>query len=164
MLNEIHRDLIEMVVIRTCALLTESQRSTDATLLGAADLLDVPEIGVEIVERSKAWTYPNDVVADTRRGWLRRDQGRFTGIVRGLDLDNLRSYRHWVLAHTTLNPTPPLTFIQIWETAEATLLAYDLLCRVVTGQDEDTLGLAKARREQSTFFWETFRPLPAREP
>ena len=107
----------------------------------------------EAIERAKGWTFPNETVAEIRGERVGAKVALLRRIVDHLDIAKLRDYRNWVLAHTTLNPTPPLTYLEVWEIADATLRAHDALCSAVLGDSDDTAGIATARREQSLFFW-----------
>lgn len=152
-LEELLHELTASLVVRTNALLETPKFPNDMTLAGAADLLEIPEIRAEATERAKGWSFPNEDIARVRAHNVPDRTKAFLQIVRRLDVKKLRDYRNWVLAHNTVNPRPPLTYIEVWEIAEATLLASDYLRYVVTGDYDDVVGIAKNRREQSDWFW-----------
>lgn len=152
--EELLHELTAAIMVRTNALLEPPMRPNDMTLAGAADILEIPEIQMETTEKAKAWTYPNFDTAKVRANKAPERLKAFVQIVRNLDVEKLRAYRNWVLAHNTANPRPPLTYIEVWEIAEATLVAADHLRYVVTGDYDDVVGIAKNRREQSLVFWQ----------
>jgi hypothetical protein len=153
-LGELLEELTASIVVRANALFEPPKRANDMTLTGAADILEVAAIRAEAIERAKGWTHPNVEIAKIRAARIGKDLEAFLQIVRHLDVEKLRDYRNWVLAHNTSNPKPPLTYVEVWEIAEATLLAADHLRRVVAGDDDNTVGLAKVRRAQSLTFWQ----------
>ena len=158
LLNELRNDLIAMVVVRAWALVSPSNRSTDRTLHVAAARLKDPGVQSEVIQRSQAWTFPNEDIASARRHQLQSRIAAFSQIMDELDTVLLRDYRNWVLAHVTVNPTPRLQLGTAMRVAEQALEAFDHLEFIVRGDYPDVVGLSRIRREQSLHFWEHFKP------
>ena len=160
-LDDIQKDLIEVVLLRSCALLVGDQ-PTDATLALASKWLDRSELRDELFKAAKNWKFPNEIGGRQRATRLPERLDRFRQVVSALDFASMRSHRNWVLAHSTTKKPPPVTFISVWKVAAAVLGAYDDLHFVTFGDDLDVTALASGRREQSKFFWDHIRA-PAKD-
>jgi len=153
-LGEFHLDLIAIVVLRTSALLSRGGGSTDATLRSAAEFVGEPEVRARIAKQARAWVPGGDEhFAMTNERAAMRRVDRFLHVLADVDDDKLSKHRNWLLAHNTTKKPPGVLFIEVWEAAEATLLAADDLVFFALGHDRDLVGVAVSRRQESSDFW-----------
>ena len=146
------------MVLRTSALLSRGEGSTDATLRSAAEIVGEPEVIAEIAKRARAWILDGgDQFAMTNERAARRRVDRFLHILTNIDGDKLAKHRSWILAHNTTKKPPGVLFIEAWEAAEATVFAADDLIFFALGHDRDLAGVAAGRRQESSDFWRLLR-------
>ena len=152
-LDEVRHDWTALMVVRAYALLAVPKIDTDATLPGAADLLDEPTVAAELFARAEAWEFPNASVARLRAGRIPDKLREFRQVLDELETGKMRDHRNWVVAHTTINKPPPMKNGEVWTNVAATLRAFDALGYAVLEQGTDVVGLSENRVEQSGWFW-----------